>query len=305
MKWRPGTTVEVRSAAEILRTLDDRGMLRGLPFMPEMLAYCGKQFRIFRRIEKTCAESADSPRRMRAFDGEPVVLLEGVRCDASGHDGCDRACAIFWHTAWLAEAGEPTAAPGPPAASAAQFVTRTAAGAYVCQSTELWRATQPLTRDRRIRVAWQDVRLRTYPLTSMVRSVLVPVWLSLMARLGFDGQVRGTLTKTPQADLGLQPGDFVRVKAKEEIFATLDRGGANRGLEFGPLMYPFCGRVYKVRQRVERIILETTGEMREVRSTVILESATCDGRVFFGGCPRDEFHFWREAWLTRVEPSRP
>ena len=39
---RPGEWVEVRSAPEILATLDEQGALDGLVFMPEMLKYCGR-----------------------------------------------------------------------------------------------------------------------------------------------------------------------------------------------------------------------------------------------------------------------
>jgi hypothetical protein len=42
---RVGDWVEVRSAAEIFATLDERGCLDALPFMPEMLSYCGKSSR--------------------------------------------------------------------------------------------------------------------------------------------------------------------------------------------------------------------------------------------------------------------
>src|SRR5690242_3042732 len=46
--------VEVRSRREILATLDQRGRLDGMPFMPEMFQYCGKRFRVFKRADKTC-----------------------------------------------------------------------------------------------------------------------------------------------------------------------------------------------------------------------------------------------------------
>ena len=32
------------------------------------------------------------------------VHLEGVRCDGSGHDGCEACCLIFWKEAWLKRA---------------------------------------------------------------------------------------------------------------------------------------------------------------------------------------------------------
>ena len=51
---RRGDLVEVRSPAEILATLDARGVLGALPFMPEMAAYCGQRFLVERRADKIC-----------------------------------------------------------------------------------------------------------------------------------------------------------------------------------------------------------------------------------------------------------
>ena len=51
---RPGEWVEVRSEAEILATLDERGTLDEMPFMPEMLAHCGQRYQVFKRADKTC-----------------------------------------------------------------------------------------------------------------------------------------------------------------------------------------------------------------------------------------------------------
>src|ERR1700675_2894438 len=45
-RLRRGDVVEVRSEEEILRTLDPSGKLGALPFMPEMLRFCGKRFRV-------------------------------------------------------------------------------------------------------------------------------------------------------------------------------------------------------------------------------------------------------------------
>ena len=55
-----GSQVMVRSAGEILSTLDDNGTLDGLPFMPEMLSWCGKSFRVLRRVDKICVADAGS-----------------------------------------------------------------------------------------------------------------------------------------------------------------------------------------------------------------------------------------------------
>ena len=41
-----GDLVEVRSADEIIATLDERGELENLPFMPEMLKFCGQRLTV-------------------------------------------------------------------------------------------------------------------------------------------------------------------------------------------------------------------------------------------------------------------
>ena len=43
LKLRAGEWVEVRSKEEILKTLDKRGQLEGLPFMPQMFALWGRR----------------------------------------------------------------------------------------------------------------------------------------------------------------------------------------------------------------------------------------------------------------------
>ena len=41
--------MEIRSKDEILNTLDRDGCLDGMPFMPEMFAFCGKRFQVYKR----------------------------------------------------------------------------------------------------------------------------------------------------------------------------------------------------------------------------------------------------------------
>ncbi len=105
-------------------------------------------------------------------------------------------------------------------------------------------------------------------------------------------------TPSPPA-LGLQPGELVEVKPIEEILATLDGNRRCRGLLWMNGMRRHCGQQYRVYRRVQRIMLENTGETRNMKDTVLLEGVMCDGRDF-GGCDRSCFHFWREAWLKRV-----
>src|SRR5207253_9194965 len=75
---------------------DERGWLEGLPFMPEMLQYCGQRLQVYKRADKTCDTVVPwSIRRM-----ENSVHLD-TRCDGSGHGACEAGCLIFWKEVWL------------------------------------------------------------------------------------------------------------------------------------------------------------------------------------------------------------
>jgi len=102
--------------------------------------------------------------------------------------------------------------------------------------------------------------------------------------------------------LGLQPGELVEVKSVEEIMATLDCNRRHKGLRWMTGMRKYCGKKYRVYRRLERIMLESNSEVRNMKNTVLLEGVMCDGKDF-GNCDRSCFHFWREAWLRRVHES--
>jgi hypothetical protein len=100
--------------------------------------------------------------------------------------------------------------------------------------------------------------------------------------------------------LNLQPGEWVEVRSLKEIFATLDEEGRLRGLRFIPEMAKFCGGRFRVYKKLEKIIMESTGELRRIKTpTVLLEGVFCDGKAH-GGCDRACFCFWREVWLKRI-----
>lgn len=96
-RFRAGDWAEVLSRDEILRTLDKRGTIDNLPFMPEMLQYSGQRFKVFKNAYKTC----DPPSGLKARRMDRAVHLEGVRCDGQAHGGCQAACLIFWKDVWL------------------------------------------------------------------------------------------------------------------------------------------------------------------------------------------------------------
>lgn len=328
---RAGDWVEVRSADEILGTLDDRGHLDALPFMPEMLQYCGRRFRVFKSAHKTCDTLAHYQIRRMAN----AVHLEGLRCDGKAHGGCQAACLLFWKEAWLKRAPglgsqeNHVALPFPttPAGgSAAGFrcdtetlnrATRAPAGdgevavdRYSCQATELLRATTslkwwepgPYLKD----LASRNVRLDEFILFMIIAA------FNFVMRLHWRGEpytyqfIRRGLAgeKTPTEVLNLRPGDLVQVRSKDEIERTLNASQKNRGLFFDVEMVPYCGKTFRVHSRVDQIINEKTGVMIKMPSAcIILEGVICSGcysisRLF---CPRGIYSFWHEIWLKRVE----
>jgi hypothetical protein len=320
---RSGDWVEVRSAEEILATLDERGNLDALPFMPEMLQYCGRRFRVYKSAHKTCDTiSTYSNRGM-----SNAVHLEGLRCDGAAHDGCQAACLLFWKEAWIKPVAGPESKADPDAekpvkrapavsrctletlASAVRVKAEPSASGeerYSCQATELVRATTPLD--------WWDPRQYIRDLTS--RNVglwdfmrfgalaTIKAGLRLYWRVGRLLMIRGPLKgATPSAQLNLRPGELVQVRSKKEILSTLNEAGHNRGLSVDVEMTPYCGRTLRVRSRVEKIINDKSGKMLHLNGCIILDGATCSGylsraRMF---CPRAIYPYWREIWLKRVE----
>jgi len=95
LSLEPGELVEVKSEREIQETLDSRGTLGGLGFLPTMKHFCGKRFVVLKKVERVYLEETRRTRRLK-----DTVLLDRVMCD--GQDmGCDRSCFFFWREAWL------------------------------------------------------------------------------------------------------------------------------------------------------------------------------------------------------------
>jgi hypothetical protein len=102
----------------------------------------------------------------------------------------------------------------------------------------------------------------------------------------------------------LAPGDMVRVLAVEDIAATLNQKGRNRGLWFDRDMIKHCGRCYTVLRRVERIIDDATGHMLEMKTPCLVLAGTEASGEFLRFCAQHEYPFWREVWLSRESGDR-
>jgi hypothetical protein len=324
LNLRVGEIVEVRSAAEILATLDERAELESLPFMPEMLQFCGRRFRVDKLAVKLC----DTINSTGLYRMRNAVHLAGVRCDGQAHGGCQAGCFIYWKEAWLrrvpADAHEqagPAAEPPPQRILATLTVAARKGGGgaspdeelFSCQATELLRAAPTRVPPWDVRQYVLDVRSGNAGLLATIRAVAIGVFNEyqdfsrrfLPKPLQIRGGMRlpfinGRLQKTPDDRLDLQPGELVRIKSKEEIVRTLDVNNSNRGLALDPDMLRYCGREARVLRRVERVIDERTGRLLHLkRPCIALEDVTCTG-AYHRCCPRADYPFWREIWLERV-----
>ena len=339
-KFRTGNLVKIRSKEEILATLDQDGCLEGMPFMPEMLQFCGKQFRVGAVAHKTC----DTVRGTGGRRLQHAVHLDGVRCLGSAHGGCQAACNLFWKDAWLTPAVDGIFSKESTTHDEKSLVegsgenrliakTRLCSNSdsgetrYSCQATKLYEATEPL--------AWWDPRQYVYDVVTGNHSATEVLrvlglaslrWLVTHAPFGYrlvkccsdwmhlqltgraSPSVYGKIERgepTPVGRLDLKPGEYVRIKSKDLIEQTLGENGRNRGLTFdSEEMAPYCDRVFKVRSSASKIIDEQTGLMLYMKQPcIILEGVVCNAEYVRHrlNCPRAIYPYWREIWLERAD----
>lgn len=339
-----GDLVEVRSREEILCTLDARGELDGMPFMPEMLQYCGKRFRVFKRAHKTCDYSGEWPHRVRWVND--CVHLE-MRCSGEAHDNCQAGCLIYWKGAWLK-----AVKPGDPqvevplqqltSPKASEFALCKVDALYantcsVSESVKTYRCQATQIPAASTACPWWDLRqyLQDYfsgnvPLRRVVDALVYSIYFHI-SQLGIGlgkpmrwlyntthklwGGTRFPETpgsipageRTPSVSLGLQPGELVRVKSHDEILKTITVDRQNRGMYWSAELVPYCGKELRVLSRVSRLIDEKTSRMIEMKNAcIVLDGAVCDARYSPCRmlCPKSMFGYFREVWLERVDSGQ-
>lgn len=297
--------------------LDRDSRLDGMPFMPEMFAFCGQKFQVYKRAHKTC----DTVFPVRGRRVDHAVHLE-TRCDGSAHGGCQAGCLLFWKDAWLRPVtGNSSLVTIQPSdnhdvsatshdsqctESTVWEKTRTSDSiggepVYVCQATQLPYATRSLE--------WWDIRQYIEDYTSgnvgLWRIVCGAVYFLFHsisnAGIGMGRAMRwfydnfyflwrgypfprrhGAIPDgepTPAHTLDLQPGELVRIKPYKEILKSLNTRDRNRGLYFDAEEVPYCDKSYRVLKRVTKIINERTGKMREMKTPcIVLDSVICESR---------------------------
>jgi glycosyltransferase involved in cell wall biosynthesis len=332
---KAGEWVEVRTVEEILATLDDRGGLGNLPFMPEMLQYCGRQFRVFRRADKSCDNIEPwSIRRMTN-----AVLLEGLRCDGQGHGGCQTGCMIFWKEAWLKRttkdvvsrdslrasgdfrSGERGLIKVADILSASSRMDASGETIYTCQATEVLNFTSYMwswdprhyirdltSRNLSTGLAGDSRAHRALEFTLGILRIFRAITISFFNTIQTKRSRRptypylgGTASKVPIEVLNLQPGELVQIRSREEIIATLDKDDRHRGLLFDGAMFNYSGGIYRVLGRIHKIIDEKTGKMLFMKNPcIVLEGVVC-AWDYHRLCPRSTCTpYWRENWLKRA-----
>jgi hypothetical protein len=333
MNLRVGDTVEVKSCEEILSTLDSKGTLEALPFMPEMLKYCGKQYKVYKRADKTSHYITLPDYRSRRM--YRTVHLEGLRCDGEYHDACDALCLLYWKEVWLKKIdgkalglirGREEKAIGSYRSqisdqAACKFDTLLSSTKipmdevgqgkekYSCQITEVLKASSELgkwdLRQYYRDLASGNIGVRDFAKWSSLR-ILNRAYYEIHGHklYPFLDERLVQRSKTPHETLNLQVGDYVQIKSLKEIYQTLDVNFKNRGLLFAPELVPYCGKISKVIKIVKRIVNEIDGNMLNfTNSSVILEGVVCTGyisrkRLF---CPKSCYLYWREIWLKKMK----
>lgn len=97
----------------------------------------------------------------------------------------------------------------------------------------------------------------------------------------------------------LKAGDWVEVKRKEEILATLDKNGRLEEMPFMPQMFQYCGQKFKVYKRAHK----TCDTVHPIRGRRLADAVhldlRCDGAAY-GGCQAACLIFWKTTWLKPV-----
>jgi hypothetical protein len=344
---RAGEWVRVRSKEEILATLDKNGQLDGLPFMPEMFVSCGREFQVFKRAHKTCdpPNGLDGRRMLRtvhlegarcdgnAHDGcqaRCLIFWKESWLERIAQERASTESSFAWKGNESRSSSGATEEDVTAATRRTALQTDSGDPVWVCQSTQIAQASQ-LLHWWNLRQYVEDYTSGNVRLSQLLASLAFFLYAHLVsAGIGMGSTLRwvydrvqrmhgGTPyplrlgrvprgVRTPSAKLDVQPGELVKIRSYEEILATVDETGLNRGMSFDAEMVSYCGGTYRVLDRVNQLINEKTGKMQHLRNDcVMLENVVCLAcySKYRRFCPRSIYPYWREIWLERVGPGIP
>jgi len=304
-----GDIVEIRPWPEIRATLDERGLLDELPFMPEMLAMCGQRAVVFRCMHRLF--DYRKSRRMRHMDG--AVLLVRAVCNGAQHGHCEASCHTIWKTQWLRQVPPGVAGTTPAPSDGARDNTagiaapkrNAASQAYFCQLTQLHEASRPVRRRSAAEVLMPLVS-GNVALPAYILGWLTHIFNNVQHRrqgVGYPALELITAEAATGDEEPIRAGDHARVRSAAQIRGTLNSQFMHRGLWFEPDMLKYCGRCYPVQAEVRNLIDIVTGEMLTMKTPAyILKGVHFSGeRQMFNS--QFEPLFWRSVWLKRDEAA--
>jgi hypothetical protein len=187
-------------------------------------------------------------------------------------------CKIYWKEAWLRRVDDASGVIDAPDGQAADLERVAQAGTRVvgeaddapelwrCQATEAFRASESL-KTSNLSGYWREFSNGNFGPLRFILLAARGLVMEVADRVGLlkPLPLRGPGSpSSPTEPLNLQPGDLARVRSPAEIAATLDDGGFNRGLSFNREMLPFCGRTFRVKERVQQIVDDKTGRMLKI-----------------------------------------
>lgn len=108
----------------------------------------------------------------------------------------------------------------------------------------------------------------------------------------------------PQVDKKMiKAGEYVEVRSKAEILASLDKNATIDGMPFMPQMFEYCGKRFTVYKNAYKTCDTVSGKYigLQVDDAVHLP-IRCDGKAF-DGCQAACLLFWRTAWLKPVNEA--
>jgi hypothetical protein len=168
----------------------------------------------------------------------------------------------------------------------------------ICTSVNLVSASSPDKASQHSNRSWPRIeRLLIYKVP-YVTPFIFPV-VSIIVK----DKPKKNVTKRQlefEADDDLEPGDRVQIRSEKEIQSTLGKENKFKGLSVMPEMSKFYGKEYRVFKKLKKMMIESTGELRVIKSpTYLLEGVFCDGE-FHQNCDRTCFLLWKREWLKKL-----
>jgi hypothetical protein len=98
---QPGELVRIKSREEIMATLDENLLNRGMGFDAEMSRFCGRTARVKARATQCVDERSGRMLTMK----NPCIILEDIVCEGVFTANCPREYVCWWREIWLERVG--------------------------------------------------------------------------------------------------------------------------------------------------------------------------------------------------------